>query len=119
MSASLNVASDWNFRLLEKRLVTVKTKNEGTRTIAVIDVLTNLLFTVNAQEAIDISKLETDAEYIFNLNVYTSKNIDNVKEDFVSFFEALDVDQDIEDFIKAYWVYPTKIRFELIEIEET
>jgi len=119
MSASLNVASDWNFRLLEKRLVTVKTKNEGTRTIAVIDVLTNLLFTVNAQEAIDISKLETDTEYIFNLNVYTSKNIDNVKEDFVSFFEALDVDQDIEDFIKAYWVYPTKIRFELIEIEET
>ncbi len=42
----------------------------------------------------------------------------NVDKDFINFFEALDVDQSIEDFIKAYWIYPSKIRFELVEIEE-
>ena len=41
-----------------------------------------------------------------------------VDKDFIDFFEALDVDQNIEDFIKAYWVYPSKIRFELVDIEE-
>ena len=41
-----------------------------------------------------------------------------VDEDFINFFEALDIDQSIEDFIKAYWIYPSKIRFELAEIEE-
>ena len=35
-----------------------------------------------------------------------------------NFFDALDVDQAAEDFIKAYWVYPIKIRFELVEVEE-
>jgi len=119
MSASLNVESDWNFRLLDKRLVTVKTKSEAARKIVVLDVLTNLMFTVYAVETIDIGKLEVDTEYIFNLNVYTSKNVDNIKEDFVSFFEALDIDQSMDDFIKAYWAYPTKTRFELIEVEET
>lgn len=44
--------------------------------------------------------------------------MEGVDADFVDFFEALDVDQDIEDFIKAYWIYPNKMRFELVEIEE-
>ena len=53
-----------------------------------------------------------------NLKVYTAKNVASVDKDFINFFEALDVDQSTEDFIKAYWIYPNKIRFELAEMEE-
>jgi hypothetical protein len=56
MSAS-TIESDWNFRLIEKCLVVVKTKSEPARKIAVIDVLSNLMFTVQVTEAIDIQKL--------------------------------------------------------------
>ncbi len=118
MSAALNEETEWSFRILEKRLVVVKTKSESARKIAVQDVLTNLMFMVHASEAVDMQKLEANSEYLFNLNVYTSKNVGGVKEDFVNFFEAVDIDQEMEDFIKAYWVYPTKIRFELVEVEE-
>jgi hypothetical protein len=76
MSASWDIASDWNFRVFDKRLIVV------------------------------------------NLRVYTAKSVEGVEGDFVNFFEALDIDQSIEDFIKAYWVYPSKIRFELVDIEE-
>lgn len=37
--------------------------------------------------------------------------------DFVEFFQAVDVDQSIEDFLKAYWLYPNYIRFEIAEVE--
>jgi len=118
MSASLNVESDWNFRLLEKRLVTVKTKVESARKIAVSDVVTNLTFIVQVPEAIDMEMLKPDTEYLFNLKVYTSKNVDDVKDDLVNFFEAVDIDQSMDDFIRAYWAYPSKVRFELVEAEE-
>jgi hypothetical protein len=117
MSAS-TIESDWNFRLIEKCLVVVKTKSEPARKIAVIDVLSNLMFTVQVTEAIDIQKLVANIEYLFTLNVYTSKNLEEVNKDFISFFEAVDINQNIEDFIKAFWIYPTKIRFELVEVEE-
>ena len=118
MSAALNEENEWNFRVLDKRLVTVKTKSEGIRKIAILDVLTNLMFTVHASEAVDMAQLAPNSEYLFTLNIYTSKNVSDVKDDFISFFEAVDIDQEMENFIKAYWVYPTKIRFELIEVEE-
>lgn len=35
----------------------------------------------------------------------------------MEFFEVLDVDQNFEDFVKAYWMYPNYIAFELTEIE--
>jgi hypothetical protein len=118
MSASLDVENDWNFRLLEKRLVTVKTKSDAARKIAVSDILTNLTFIIRASEAIDMQMLTADTEYLFNLKVYTSKKADDVKEEFVNFFEALDIDQSMDDFIRAYWAYPSKVRFELVEAEE-
>jgi hypothetical protein len=117
MSASLT-ESDWNFRILDKRLVVVKTKNESTHKVAVLDMLTNLMFTAQVRQTISIEQLTENQQYLFNLNVYSSKNIEGVERDFVSFFEAIDIDQSMEDFIKAYWVYPTKIRFELVEVEE-
>jgi len=118
LSASLDVESDWNFRILEKRLILVKTKNESIGKVAVLDVLTNLMFTVQVPESIPLVQLTTNQEYLFNLRVLTSKSIDEVDKDFVGFFEALDIDQAMEDFIKAYWVYPTKVRFQLVEVEE-
>jgi hypothetical protein len=118
MSASLDIESDWNFRVFDKRLIVVKTKNESVRKIAVLDVLTNLTFAVEVPDMISMEELAVGQEYLANLRVYTQKNVGEVEKDFVDFFEALDIDQSIEDFIKAYWVYPSKIRFELVEVEE-
>jgi hypothetical protein len=118
MSASWDIASDWNFRVFDKRLVVVKTKNESVRKVAVLDVLTNLMFAVELPDTISMQELSVEKEYLADLRVYTAKNVEGVDKDFVNFFEALDIDQSIEDFIKAYWVYPSKIRFELVGIEE-
>jgi len=118
LSASLDVESDWNFRVSDKRLVVVKTKNQSIGKVAVLDVLTNLMFTVQVPQTIPLEQLAANHEYLFNLRVLTSKSVDDVDKDFIGFFEALDIDQAMEDFIKAYWVYPTKVRFELVEAEE-
>jgi hypothetical protein len=118
MSASLDVDDNWNFRVFDKRLIVVKTKNERIRKAAILDVLTNLMFAVEVPDMISMEELTLEKEYSANLRVYTAKNIEDVDMDFVDFFEVVDVDQDIEDFIKAYWIYPSKIRFELIDLEE-
>ena len=118
MSASIDIESDWNFRVFDKRLVVVKAKNYGARKAAVLDVLTNLPFAVEVPDMISMQELSVGKEYLANLRVYTSKNLEGVDKDFTDFFEVLDIDQSIEDFIKAYWVYPSKIRFELVDIEE-
>jgi hypothetical protein len=118
MSASLDIESDWNFRVFDKRLVVVKAKNESVRKVAVLDVLTNLPFAVEVPGMVSMQELSVDKEYLANFRVYTSKNLEGVDKDFTDFFEALDVDQSIEDFIKAYWIYPSKIHFELIDVEE-
>jgi hypothetical protein len=118
MSASLDVDDNWNFRVFDKRLIVVKTKNERIRKAAILDVLTNLMFALEVPDMISMGELSLEKEYSANLRVYTAKNIEGVDMDFVDFFEVVDVDQDIEDFIKAYWIYPSKIRFELIDLEE-
>ena len=118
MSASLDTEGDWNFRVFDKRLVSVKAKNEDVRKAAVLDSLSNLPFAVEVPDAISMEELIVGKESLANLRVYTSKNLEGVGEDFTDFFEAVDVDQTIEDFIKAYWIYPSKIRFELTDVEE-
>jgi hypothetical protein len=118
MSTPLDLEADWNFRIFDKRLIVAKTKNENVRKVAVLDVLTNLMFAVEVPDMISMKELSGDKEYLANLKVYTAKKLDNIDKDFIDFFEALDIDQNIEDFIKAYWIYPSKIRFELVEIEE-
>ena len=99
-------------------MIVVKTKNERVRKIAALDVLTNLMFAVEVPDMVSMEELSVEKEYLANLRVYTSKDIGDVDGDFVNFFEVVDVDQNIEDFIKAYWIYPSKIRFELIDLEE-
>ena len=88
------------------------------RKAAVLDVSTNLTFPVEVPEMISLEELTVEKEYLLNLKVYTAKNVEGVEKDFINFFEAVDVNQDIEDFIRAYWIYPSKIRFELIDVEE-
>lgn len=119
MSASIDVSSEWNFRVFDKRLIVVKTKNEAVRKVAVLDVLTNLMFAIEIPEMVSMNELSSENEYLANLRVYTAKKVENVDKEFVNFFVALDVNQSMEDFIKAYWIYPSKIRFELIDVEET
>ncbi len=118
LSAALNREVEWTYRLIERRLVVVKTKSEGARKLAVLDVLSNLMFAVQAAESIDMEQLVPNGEYLFTVKVHTSKKLDGVEKDFLPFFEAADIDQGFEDFVKAYWVYPAKIRFELTEAEE-
>lgn len=118
MSASLDVTNDWNFRVFDKRLVVVKTKNDNVHKIATLDILTNLTFAIEVPQTIPMQDVETNKEYLANLKVYTSKNLNGIEPDYIDFFQALDIDQNIEDFIKAYWIYPSKIRFQLDSLEE-
>jgi hypothetical protein len=118
LSASLNQETDWNFRKTDQRLIAIKTKNAIIHKAAALDVLTNLSFALEAPENIPMENLQLEKEYLAQINVYTSKSLEGIDKEFFNFFDALDIDQDIENFIKAYWVYPTKIRFELVEVEE-
>jgi hypothetical protein len=110
---------EWNFRITSQRLVLVKTKSAQVRKAAALDIQTNLSFVLNIPQDYDFDSLQTDKQYYATFKVYTSKDLQGVESDFINFFDALDVDQTPEDFIKAHWVYPAKIRFELQEVEET
>ncbi len=121
MSSTLDTdreAKAWNFRITAQRLVLIRTKSVAVRKVAALDVLTNLSFVLNLPKEYDMESLQTNKQYYANFKVFTSKDLEGVDSDFVNFFDALDVDQTPEDFIKAYWVYPAKIRFELQEVEE-
>ena len=111
--------NNWIFRIFDRRIVSVKAKNEEVRKVAVIDALTCLPFSLEVPSEVSLNDLEIEKAYNASLKVYTTQNIDNVPSDMVSFFKVLDVDQKMEDFIKAYWLYPKLIRFELTEIEPT
>lgn len=118
MSASLNQETEWNYRKTDQRLIVIKTKNANIRKAAALDILTNLSFALEIPEDFSLETLQPEKEYMGELKVYTSKNLDGIDKEFFNFFDAVDVDQSMEDFVKAYWVYPSKIRFELIEVEE-
>jgi hypothetical protein len=118
LSVAVNQDTNWNYRIVDQRLIIVKTKNLSARMMSTLDVLTNLPIALNVAPDIPMESLQAEKEYLAHLKVYTSKNVEGIGKEFISFFEALDVDQSIEDFIKAFWIYPSKIRFELVQIEE-
>ena len=118
MSGSLDRQANWNFRKTEQRLVVIKTKNQEVRKAAALDSFTNLTFAIEIPENISLENLQVEKEYLARLSVYTSGILVGIDAEFVNFFDAIDVDQKMEDFIKAYWVYPSKIRFELADLEE-
>jgi hypothetical protein len=109
---------DWNFRATDQRLIVLKTKNANIHMAAAQDVLSNLSFALDIPATLPIEAMQTGKEYMAHFKVYTSKNLEGIDDDFFNFFNELDIDQSMEDFIKAYWIYPTKIRFELVEVEE-
>ena len=97
----------------------VKAKNEAVRKVSVIDVRTNLPLPLEAPKDFPLETLEPGKTYFATFKVYTLKSVKDVSSDFMDFFTALDVDQSVEDFIKAYWLYPNYIKFELTESEAT
>ena len=117
MSASLEKQSDWNFRITASREVVVKARNDAVRKVSVVDVLTNLPLPLEAPADFPMETLELEKTYYATFRVYTSKRVEGVTGEFVEFFTAVDVDQSMEDFIKAYWLYPNCVRFGLVEAE--
>jgi hypothetical protein len=117
LSGSSENSADWVYRIFDRRTVTVKSKSEQVRKIAVIDLLTNLPFSIEIPKNVPLENVEVGKDYFASLKVYIARNITEVTPDFVEFFKVLDVDQSMEDFIKAYWLYPKLIRFELVEAE--
>ena len=112
-----DLQSDWNYRITASRQVIIKAKNDGVRKVSVIDALTNLPFPLEVATDFPMESLEVDKAYFATFKVYTLKKVEGVSSDFVEFFQVLDVDQSVEDFIKAYWLYPNYIKFELGEAE--
>ena len=117
MSATHDIEKKWNYRITEQRQIRVKTRNERVRKVSVIDLSTNLPFPIEFAPDFPMDSLELEKGYSATLKIFTSKNVANVDAGMIEFFEVLDVNQTAEDFIKAYWLYPTLIRFELVEAE--
>lgn len=117
LSASPELQSEWNYRIIANRQIIVKGKNPQVRRVSAIDVLTKTPFPIEVPSDFSLETLEIEKGYFAIFKVYTLKNIKDVTADFVEFFEAVDIDQSIEDFIKAYWLYPDHIKFELTQAE--
>jgi hypothetical protein len=100
-----------------RRTIFVKAKNEQVQKIAIVDLLTNLPFSIDISKNVFIENIEIEKAYFASLKVYTARNVSGVSADAVEFFEVLDVDQSMGDFIKMYWLYPKLIKFELVEAE--
>jgi len=106
-----------NYRSTNQRSVKVKAKSRKINRISALDLASNIPFPLEPAEGFPMESLEVEKEYLITFKVYTSKNTAGVDTSFSDFFEILDVDQNVEDFIKAYWLYPGKIHFELVEAE--
>ncbi len=118
LSTSPELQSKWSFRIEASRQIVVKAKNNNNvRKVSVVDILTNAPFPLEAPKDFPLESLEVQKKYYVTFKVYTLKDVKDVAADFVEFFEAVDVDQSVEDFLKAYWLYPSYIRFELVEAE--
>ena len=117
MSVSSTKSIDWIYRIFDRRTISVKAKNEEVHKIAAVDLLTNLPFGIDVSKNLSTDNVEIEKAYFASLKVYTARNISDVPATAVEFFEVLDVDQSIEDFIKMYWLYPKLIKFELVEAE--
>jgi hypothetical protein len=87
------------------------------RKVVATDMASGLPFTFEISREIQTEAVEVEKEFSATLKVYTTKNAQGVDSEFIEFFEVLDVDQSFENFVKAYWMYPTQIAFELARIE--
>ena len=87
------------------------------RKLATVDLVTNLPFAIDVPVEVDFESLEVAKEYFASMKVYTAQKIEGVPADFLDFFEVVDVDHSMDEFIKAYWLFPKMIKFELVEAE--
>ena len=117
LSAFPEKTTEWVYRIFDRRTISIKAKNEQVHKIAVVDLQTNLPFGIEVPADFSLDGIEIGKAYYASLKVYASRDIVGVPPDMVDFFKGLDVDQSIEDFIKAYWLYPKLIKFELVEAE--
>ncbi len=117
LSASLGKSTDWNYRIFDRRTISVRGKNEDVRKLAAIDLSTSIPFGIEVPSEVSLQNIEVEKSYYVSLKVYTAQTVTGVTPDFIEFFRVLDVDQSMEDFIKAYWLYPKLIKFELVESE--
>ena len=81
------------------------------------DKASGLPFAFEIPREISTDAVVVEKEFSATLKVYTSKSAQGLDSEFIEFFEVLDVDQSFENFVKAYWMYPTQIAFELTRIE--
>jgi len=109
--------AQWVFRIFNRRLLTVKAKNMQVRKISALDAATNIPFSIDAPKDVSIEDVEMEKTYFASLKIYTARNVQDIEPGFMEFFQVLDVDQPVENFITAYWAYPKLIRFELVEVE--
>lgn len=107
----------WNYRAIATRPILVKAKNDRLRKAVAIDLLSSMPFAFEISNEISAEAVEVEKQFSATLKVYTSKNVQDVDSEFIEFFEVLDVDQKFENFIRAYWIYPTLIVFELTRTE--
>ena len=117
MSDSLSKPSNWVYRIFDRRTISVRAKNEQARKLAAVDLVTNLPFAVEVPMEVALESLEVAKEYFASMKVYTTQKIEDVPPDFAEFFEVVDVDHSMDEFIKAYWLFPKMIKFELVEAE--
>ena len=95
----------------------IKTKNTLVRKLVSIELSINLPFEVDVPENISAEIVEVEKAYLAALKVYTPRNVEGVAPEYIEFFKGLDVDQNAQDLIKAYWIYSEYIQFELVEME--
>ena len=79
--------------------------------------MTSLPFGIDVLPDVSLADIAVGETYNVRIKVYTSSNLQGVAPEHMDFFEVLDVDHTVEDFIKACWLYPKLIKFELVEIE--
>ncbi|MCW4017924.1 MAG: hypothetical protein NWF00_04495 [Candidatus Bathyarchaeota archaeon] len=117
MSVFPKRSNNWVYRIFERRAVSIKAKNLDVRKIAAVDLQTSLPFGIEVPADISMEDVEIDTAYFVGLKVYTARDVTGVAPENIEFFKVVDVNQSIEDFIKAYWLYPKLIKFELSKVE--
>ena len=107
----------WNYRTTATRPIQIKAKNDRIRKAIALDLSTNYPVAIDFPKDIPIEAIEVENSFSATFKIYTSKNTEGVEAEYVEFFQVLDVDQSFEDFVKAYWLYPNYIAFELTRME--
>jgi hypothetical protein len=109
--------SDWIYRVFDRRIISVKAKNDHIHKIAAIDLLTNLAFSIDVTKEVPMTNFEVEKTYFARIKVYVAREIQGIAPEHTNFFKVLDENQTVDDFIKAYWLYPKLIKFQLAEAE--